>query len=162
VPVLGGTGTVEVSTTNACAWTASSNAAWITVTSGASGAGDGRAGYLVLGNVGGSRTGTLTIAGQPFTVTQAALVCSYSISPDNQKVDAPAGTGTVSVSANGGCSWTAQSNESWITVTSGASGSGNGTVTFSYTENDGKKRKGSLTVAGSTANVEQEDDKRRK
>jgi hypothetical protein len=162
VPVVGGAGTVDVSTTTACAWTASSNATWITVTSGASGAGDGRVGYLVLANVGGSRTGTITIGGQPFTVTQAALVCSYSISPGHQKVDAPAGTGTVSVSANAGCTWTAQSNESWITVTSGARGTGDGTVIFSYTENDGKKRKGSLTVAGRTAEVEQEDDKKRK
>ena len=116
----------------------------------------------MLANVGGSRSGTLTIAGQTFTVTQAPLVCSYSVSPGNQKVEASAGTGTVTVSANSGCTWTSQSNESWITVRSGASGIGDGTVTFSFTENDGKKRKGSLTVAGRTAEVEQEDDKKRK
>ena len=63
-----------MSTTSACAWTASSNASWITITSGASGTGNGRVGYLVLPNVGGSRTGTLTVAGETFTVSQAALV----------------------------------------------------------------------------------------
>jgi len=156
VPMLGGTGRVDVSTTDACAWTASSNASWITVTSGASGTGDGRVGYLVLPNVGGSRTGTLTIAGQTFTVTQPALVCSYSISPGSQRVESPAGSGTVTVSTSSTCPWTAQSNDSWITVTSGASGTGNGTVTFSYTANTGNRdREGTLTVAGRNARVEQ-------
>jgi hypothetical protein len=162
VPVLGGTGTVDVSTTSACAWTASSNASWITVTSGASGTGDGRVGYLVLPNIGGSRSGTLTVAGQTFTVTQAALVCSYSISPGNQKVEAPAGTGTVTVSTSSSCTWTASSNASWISVTSGASGTGNGTVTYSYTANTGGNRKGTLTVAGRTFTLEQDEDERRK
>jgi hypothetical protein len=162
VPVLGGTGDVEVRTSNTCAWTASSNASWITITSGASGTGDGRVSYLVLPNIGGSRSGTLTIANQAFTVTQAALVCSYSISPGSQKVEAGAGTGTVAVSASGECPWTATSNEAWITVTSGASGAGDGAVTFSYTANGGKSRKGTLTIAGRTATIEQAEDKERK
>jgi hypothetical protein len=155
-PVLGGSGTVEVRTTNTCAWTASSNASWITVTSGASGTGDGRVGYLVLPNVGGSRSGTLTIATQTFTVTQAALVCSYSISPNTLKVASSAGSGTIAVSTSSTCPWTASSNDSWITVTAGASGTGNGTVTVTYTANPSDRdRKGTLTVAGRTATVEQ-------
>ena len=160
VPVLGGTGTVDVNTTTGCAWTASSNASWITITSGASGSGDGRVAYLVLPNVGASRSGTLTIAGQTFTVTQAALVCSYSISPNNQKVDAPAGTGSITVSTGSTCTWTASSNASWIAVTSGASGTGNGTVTYSYTANTGRDRKGTLTVAGRTFTLDQDEARR--
>jgi all-beta uncharacterized protein/BACON domain-containing protein len=162
VPSLGGTGSVDVSTTSACTWTASSNASWITITSGSAGTGDGSVGYLVLANVGGSRTGTLTIAGQTFTVTQAALVCSYSISPNNERVEAQAGTGTITVSTNSACAWTASSNASWITVTSGATGTGNGTVTYSYTANDGRDRKGTLTVAGRTFTLDQNEDPRRK
>jgi hypothetical protein len=109
----------------------------------------------VLPNVGGSRTGTLTVAGETFTVSQAALSCSYSISPGNQKVESSAGTGTVTVSTNSACSWSASSNDSWIAVTSGASGTGNGTVTYSYTANTGGDRKGTLTVAGRTFTLEQ-------
>jgi hypothetical protein len=42
-------------------------------------------------------------------------------------------------------------------VTSGASGTGNGTVTFGYSENAGEKdRKGTLTVAGRQATIEQD------
>jgi hypothetical protein len=157
VPVLGGTGSVNVSTTSACSWTAASNVVWITIASGGSGTGDGRVGYVVLPNVGSSRSGTLTIAGQTFTVTQAGLVCSYSISPNNVKVTASAGTGSTNVTTNSACSWMAASDESWIVVTSGSSGAGDGTVTFSYTQNNDRRgRKGTLTVAGKKFTVEQD------
>jgi len=155
-PATGASDHVDVSTTNSCGWTASSNVSWIAITSGAAGTGDGRVNYLVLPNIGGSRTGTLTIAGQTFTLTQAALVCSYSISPNNQRAESAAGTGTVTVSTSSTCTWTASSNDSWITVTSGASGTGNGTVSYSYTANTGNRdRSGTITVAGRTFTVEQ-------
>ncbi|HSC27807.1 MAG TPA: BACON domain-containing carbohydrate-binding protein, partial [Vicinamibacterales bacterium] len=50
-----------------------SNAAWITIASGANGSGNGTVGYNVAANTTTStRTGTLTIAGKTFTVSQAA------------------------------------------------------------------------------------------
>jgi hypothetical protein len=68
----GGSGTVTVTAGAGCAWTASSNASFITVTGGASGSGSGSVSYSVAANGGtASRTGTLTVAGQTFTVTQA-------------------------------------------------------------------------------------------
>ena len=71
----GGTGTVtvEASATN-CSWTASSNdTSWIKITSGSSGTGNGTVDYNVSANTGTSQqTGTITIAGQTFIVTQAA------------------------------------------------------------------------------------------
>ena len=152
------TDNVSVSAGSGCTWTAVSNASWITVMSGSTGTGNGSVGYGLQANIGASRTGTLTIAGETFTVTQAAAPpCSYSISPDKQKVDATPGTGTVAVSTASHCTWTATSNATWITITSGASGTGNGTVTFRVGNNNGEKRKGTLTVAGRTAEVEQED-----
>ena len=72
VPATGGSGTVTVTAGSGCTWTATSNAGWITVTSGASGSGNGSVGYSVAGNSGAARTGTLTIAGQTFTVNQGA------------------------------------------------------------------------------------------
>jgi UDP-N-acetylmuramyl tripeptide synthase len=74
VPVLGGTGTVTVTTTSACAWTATSNAPWLSITSGANGTGSGTVGFAAAANIGAQRTGTLTIAGQTFTVTQPAVL----------------------------------------------------------------------------------------
>jgi hypothetical protein len=66
-----GAGSVAVTTSNGCAWTATSNAGWITITSGSSGSGNGTVGYSVVANGGAKHTGTMTIAGQTFTVTQA-------------------------------------------------------------------------------------------
>jgi Zn-dependent metalloprotease len=68
----GGTGSVSVTAGAGCNWTAVSNAAFITITAGANGAGSGTVSYSVAANGGtASRTGTLTIAGQTFTVSQA-------------------------------------------------------------------------------------------
>ena len=66
-----GTGTVGVATRADCFWAAVSNDAWITVTGTASGWGDGAVSYSVALNSGPARTGTITIADQTFTVSQA-------------------------------------------------------------------------------------------
>jgi hypothetical protein len=74
IGAAGGTGTaITVTTGGTCAWTAISNApSWITITAGASGTGTGSVSFTVAANTGAARTGTMTIAGQTFTVTQAA------------------------------------------------------------------------------------------
>ena len=156
IGAAGGAGTrVSVSTTSGCAWSASSTATWITVTSGASGTGPGNVNFSVAANTGAVRNGTLTIAGQTFTVTQAAN-CTYSITPTSQSVAAGAGGGTpIAVSTGTGCSWTAASNVSWITIASGSTGSGNGSATFTVAANPGAVRTGTLTVAGQTFTVTQ-------
>jgi hypothetical protein len=67
----GGNAGVTVATTAACQWAATSNAAFIVVTAGAASAGNGAVAFAVGANSAtGSRTGTLTIAGQTLTVTQ--------------------------------------------------------------------------------------------
>jgi polygalacturonase len=68
-----GGGTVTVTTPNGCPWTAVSNDGWIQITGGSVNAtGDAAVAYGVLPNGNGSqRVGTMTIAGQTITVTQA-------------------------------------------------------------------------------------------
>jgi hypothetical protein len=66
----GGSGSVNVIADSVCSWAASSNAGWITITSGATGSGSAAVAYSVAANTGAARTGTLTIAGQTFTVIQ--------------------------------------------------------------------------------------------
>jgi hypothetical protein len=97
----------------------------------------------------------MTVAGQTFTVTQDAG-CAFSINPVSQNFNATGGSGSVSVTTAGGCAWTATSNDSFITITSGASGSGNGTVNYSVAANSGAARVGWLTVAGQTFTVTQD------
>lgn len=151
----GGTGNVNVTTGSTCAWTATSNAAWITVTAGASGTGNGTVSYLVSPNTGAARSGTITIGGQTFTVNQAALVCSFTVEPNKFDFSPAAGTGTVTVTTSAGCSWTATTGDAWITITAGASGTGSGTVAFSVAANTGRDRKGNLTVAGRNVDINQ-------
>jgi BACON domain-containing protein len=67
-----GSGNVSVTAGTGCNWTATTSDNWISITSGSSGTGNGTVSYSVQPNGGLAHTGTMTIAGQPFTVTQAA------------------------------------------------------------------------------------------
>jgi glucose/arabinose dehydrogenase len=71
-----GAGTVSVTTGAGCAWTALSNVDWLMITGGASGAGRGLVNYSVDANTGTQRAGTLTVAGQTFTLIQAGAPVS--------------------------------------------------------------------------------------
>jgi PKD repeat protein len=69
----GGTGTVNVSVATGCNWTATSHTGWITITNGSnSGSGNGSVSYSVAANTSVARSGSMTIAGRPFTVSQQA------------------------------------------------------------------------------------------
>ena len=69
----GGGGSVTVSASQGLPWTAVSNDGWIAITSGSSGSGNGTVNYSVSANASPTqRTGTMTIAGLTFTVTEAA------------------------------------------------------------------------------------------
>ncbi|MGA2092290.1 MAG: BACON domain-containing carbohydrate-binding protein [Sedimentisphaerales bacterium] len=93
----GGDGSVTVTTSNGCAWTATSHASWIIITSGSSGSGSGTVGYSVAANGGtAERTGTMTISGHTFTVTQAKPTADIPSAPTG--VTASAGDGQVSIS----------------------------------------------------------------
>ncbi len=74
--------------------------------------------------------------------------CTYAITPASQSFPTNGGTGTANVSTQPGCAWTAMSNHSWITVSSGGSGSGSGTANYSVTSNAASARTGTITVAG--------------
>lgn len=70
---LGQVGTVQLTTGEGCAWSASSESQWLNILSPSiPGAGSGSVAYSVNRNFGStSRTGTLMIAGMSFTVIQA-------------------------------------------------------------------------------------------
>jgi hypothetical protein len=88
--------TVQVRTSDGCEWSATSNVSWIAITSRRTGAGDGRVEYTVRANTtSASRRGTMTIAGQLFTVTQTA---GFTIIGRAQDVDGSCPTKSFSVS----------------------------------------------------------------
>jgi hypothetical protein len=66
----GGSGSFTVTTAASCAWSAVSSVSWITTSS--SGSGNGTVNFTVAANTGSARTGTITVGGQTFTVSQGA------------------------------------------------------------------------------------------
>lgn len=75
----GGTGNFTVTTTNCCPWTATTSDNWITIITG-TGQGTGNVYYSVEPcSSGGTRNGTITVAGQTHTITQNCIVaCNTS------------------------------------------------------------------------------------
>ncbi len=162
VPAGGGDFETDVSASqSSCAWTASSAAPWMTITSGTNNTGNGRVRYTVAANTSASqRSATLTVAGQMVTVTQAAAPppCTFGVSPTSQSVPSQGGDHDVRVEpSKSSCAWTATSNAPWITITAGASGTGTADVRYTVAANSGTStRSGTLTVAGQTVTVTQE------
>lgn len=92
------TGTVTVTTSSTCTWTAASSADWIAVASGATGTGSSVVSYAVQANGGDGRTGLLTIAGRAFTVEQAVNACRFDDFSRWRVQQARVSTGTVRAS----------------------------------------------------------------
>jgi hypothetical protein len=139
--------TIAVTTDAACSWTATSPESWVTVAEGRSGTGSGTVRLLVEANRGAARTATLTIAGQAFALSQASG-CTATIKPTNYDAGRGPDDIRITVTTDAGCSWTATSPESWVTVAEGRSGSGSGTVRLLVEPNSGAPRTATLTIAG--------------
>jgi len=156
VTATGGTVTVTVTGTTGCARTATSNASWITVTAGGSSTGSGTVSLGVAANVLITpRTGTVTIGGQIFTVSQSAAVCSYAITPGSASLPGVGGTGSFSLATPTGCAAAATSSASWLTLTAGATGSASRTVSFRAAANTGQARSATIGVGGQIFTVNQ-------
>jgi hypothetical protein len=60
----------NVTATAGCRWTSVSNDPWISITAGANSTGSGTFTFAVTANTAGTRSGTITVAGFTYTVTQ--------------------------------------------------------------------------------------------
>lgn len=148
--------TLSVRSPEGCAWTATSQATWITVAEGRTGSGNGTVRLSVAANNNGqARTGTVTVGGETFTVQQEGATCSYSLRPASYQAGRGADDVSVSVTAPAGCAWTATSNAGWIAVADGRSGSGNGTVRLLVEANPGAPRTGTVSIGGQTFTLQQ-------
>jgi hypothetical protein len=155
IAASGGAGpSIAVTIPPGCAWTASTTDAWLSITQGASGNGNGAVAFSATANTGNARTGSLTIAGLTLAVTQGGA-CATSINPPSQSLPATAGGGTAVAVSAAGCSWTATTTTPWITITGGVSGTGNGSVTFTVAANPGSGRTGTISIGTNTHTVTQ-------
>ncbi len=152
----GGPGNISITTLSGCPWTVTTDSSWITLGVGnGSGSGSTTVTYWVNGNeTTATRTGTITAAGQVITITQEGITCGYDISPASRWFTSDGGDAYVNMAAAEACGWTASSNDSWITITSGGSGSGWGTIYYSVAPNgSGSPRTGTISIVGQTFTV---------
>ena len=147
--------TVNVTAESGCAWTATTDASWITVAAGRSGSGNGTVRLSVEANPGAPRSAVVTIAGHPFTVRQDGN-CSYSIKPTWYHAGRGPDNIRVNVTAPSGCTWSAKSPVTWVTVTEGRDGSGDGVVQLRVDANSGPPRTTQLTIASETFDLRQD------
>jgi C1A family cysteine protease len=61
--------------------------------------------------------------------------CTYALSSTSKTFKPAGGTGSFTVSTQSGCSWTASTSASWVTITSGSSGEAAGTTSYTVTPN---------------------------
>ncbi len=153
----GGSSSVSVTSPDGCEWSASSNDSWITITVGAGGSGDGPVSFAVAANTSiQSRSGSVMVGGQAFTIAQEGIPCTYSLSSDSVSLDAEGGSGSVGLNSPDGCEWSASNGESWITINDGSSGSGDGSISFTAADNTTIfPRSGTITVEGQVFTITQ-------
>ncbi len=157
----GGSGSFSVSTTTGCSWSAVSGADWVTITSGATGGGSGTVAFSVEQNLSPlPRSGGITISpsGPSFVISQAgASTCTYSLSPTGALLSSNGGSGTVAVSTQPGCVWSAATTDPWILITDGATGTGSGSFIYSVEPNPlSTSRTGKITVVDKSFGVFQQ------
>lgn len=152
------TGSMSISTTPGCDWSASGMPSWVTLSKQA-GTGAEVISYTVAANTGTLRSATFVVAGQSIKFTQASVGTTagcVTLSPSTVAVEGAASTGSVSVIAADTCSWSTYSTATWLTVTSATEGTGPATVSFSVATNPWSfARTGSLFIGGRTLTVTQ-------
>lgn len=157
IGAAGGPGSVAVSTSNQCSWTARSDSAWISATGGTSATGPGTFTFTAADASGtAARTGALTVAGQPVSVTQQGESCAFTLLPPSRSLDALGGTAAFDVTTSPACAWTSAASAPWLTLVSGQSGTGNGTVTYAVAPNaEASSRTANVTLGGAAHAVTQ-------
>ena len=98
------------------------------------------------------------MANQLIAITQNGISCAISLSPSSAHIGYTGGTGTLAVVDNTpNCPWTATSNNSWISLTTGQSGSGNGTVGYAISNSTSYlPQTGTISVSTASFSVTQD------
>lgn len=154
----GGSGRATIRTADGCAWTAASQADWISIDTGNSGKGSGEVRYRVDANKQQSaRNGTLLVADTRITVVQdaAAPVCTFELDGPGDLIGVDGGDVRVRVHTGPQCRWTASSRVDWISVADDASGTGNGEFRVRVARNSSGPRSGTVDVGTGSITVNQ-------
>lgn len=149
------TARVNVVAPSGCAWNASSQSGWLTVSS--QGTGTGAADVLATPNTGVTRTGSVTVAGQSITIEQAPQGCAYTVTPSPLPAQSSAGGNVaLNIATATGCPWWTDPMPSWITP-SATQGTGTGPLQLTLAPNTlATERSASLSIAGRKVDVMQD------
>jgi len=157
-PITGGSGSFTVNMPTGCAWTATTNSSFVSITSNASGEGVGTVNFTVAPNMNAGRTASIVVSNGVFSQTfliQQPSGCPFSLADTVQNVAASGGAHSVAVTAGASCPYLATSNVPWIQITS-PSQTGNGTVNFTVAPNPtGTLRSGTITIGARTLTINQ-------
>jgi hypothetical protein len=83
------------------------------------------------------------------TAAATLTVNAFDLSSSSHSFPSNGGTDSVNVVTSNACSWTAVSNDIFITITNGGSGTGNGTVSYSVASHAStSRRSGTITIGG--------------
>jgi Domain of unknown function DUF11/FG-GAP-like repeat/Putative binding domain, N-terminal len=166
IPEAGGGGSLAVTASSpSCAWTAtSSNSAQLSVTSGASGTGNGTVSYTLPANTIGPISPTITVGTSTtnavFTANQAsAYTCSFSLSPGTIHASSEGLSNSIVLKASYSfCKWTAASSDPTALAINGSiAGTGTAGITYRVAQNDtGSPRTLTLTAGCQTFTVTQD------
>ncbi|HMJ90789.1 MAG TPA: BACON domain-containing carbohydrate-binding protein [Candidatus Acidoferrum sp.] len=121
---------VDVTTPFGCPWSVTNNVSWITVVP-MKGTNNGPVDVQIAANSDSvGRTGTVTIAGDTYTVKQEGANCTYRLDSTNRTHGYAARTDDVEVQTLSVCVWTVVNTNAWLTF---AATNGVGTSNISYT-----------------------------
>jgi sugar lactone lactonase YvrE len=147
-------GSVTVTATPAGApWFAAASDTWLTL-SAPGGTGSGTLTYTFTQNLSPTpRSTTIRIGSQTFLVRQSGA--AITLAPAALTLGPAASSGTVNLTTTPAVPWTAQSSDTWLTISS-ATGTGNQTLTYTVTTNPGTTaRTATLLIAGKVVPVVQ-------
>ena len=150
----GASGTINVTTEAGITWTAKANVDWLTV-SPTSGRSVGTVTYTVAAYPGVvSRSGSITIAGNTFTVTQTGV--DVNIEPAIIKIGPEADILMVDITALASTKWNVTPNSSWISVLDKEQGYGDYALALAVNSNPSfAKRTGTVAIGTATLTVVQ-------
>ncbi|MBX3279172.1 MAG: VWA domain-containing protein [Acidobacteria bacterium] len=132
----GGSFNVNVTTQQGCFWTASSQQEWVGIP-GSGGSGSGAFSYTLSANTGFTqRNASIAVGNQAIQVSQAGgSSCVFTLVPNTKSIPTQGSSESFNVQTTSGCFWTANTQDSWISISSGRTGNGNGTVAFQASAN---------------------------
>jgi hypothetical protein len=155
VPFAGAQVTAQVLTARDCAWSATSEVAWL-VLEPSTGQGEGAIILVAEPNpTGRPRSANIAINTQRFTVIQDPQPCRFDVTPREVTVPAVGGRQSIEVTTLDGCDWTTVSSQPWMRVISGSGGESSRSIEIGVESNAGGDRSAQLIVAGMIVDVQQ-------